>query len=109
VWDLSIHLTQYRKPFSSHGSLTLFPSVGQSFSSHESCVLWESRKNLQDSIYLRAILNVNLLTVQAFPLMMVSIVSIPVPQSILACLGSLVLSLTNSAIFNFYHMTIGKA
>lgn len=87
----------------------LFPSVGQSFSSHESCVLWESRKNLQDSIYLRAILNVNLLTVQAFPLMMVSIVSIPVPQSILACLGSLVLSLTNSAIFNFYHMTIGKA
>ena len=58
----------------------LFPSIGQSFSSHESCVLWESRKNLQDSIYLRAILNANLLTVQAFPLMLVSIISIPVPR-----------------------------
>ena len=58
----------------------LFPSIGQSFSSHESRVLWESRKNLQDSIYLRAILNANLLTVQAFPLMLVSIISIPVPR-----------------------------
>lgn len=60
-------------------------------------------------MYLRAILNANLLTVQPFPLMLVSIISIPVPQSVLACLGSLVHSLTKSDIFYFYHVTLGKA